>query len=62
SYRYWHNSLTGVHPFVQVKDAPPYTDAQEALVYLNPLARAEYDAATNKYVFKRVDQTEAAKY
>ncbi|KAJ1905625.1 fatty acid synthase alpha subunit Lsd1, partial [Coemansia sp. IMI 209127] len=62
SYRYWHNALTGVHPFVQIKDAPPYTDAQEAHVYLNPLARAEYDVATKKYVYKRVDQTKAVKH
>ncbi|KAJ2398450.1 fatty acid synthase alpha subunit Lsd1 [Coemansia sp. RSA 2603] len=62
SYRYWHNTLTGTHPFVQVKDEAPYTEAQESQVYLNPLARAEYDAATNKYLFKRTDQTTVIKY
>ncbi|KAJ1899342.1 fatty acid synthase alpha subunit Lsd1, partial [Kickxella alabastrina] len=62
SYRYWHNSLTGAHPFVQVKDAPPYTEAQESQVYLNPLARAEYDPSTKKYLFKRTDQTTVPKF
>ncbi|KAJ2598230.1 fatty acid synthase alpha subunit Lsd1 [Coemansia sp. RSA 1721] len=62
SYRYWHNTLAGTHSFVQVKDEAPYTDAQESQVYLNPLARAEYDASANKYVFKRTDQTSVTRY
>ncbi|KAJ2724547.1 fatty acid synthase alpha subunit Lsd1 [Coemansia sp. Benny D115] len=49
SYRYWHNTLTGTHPFIQIKTEAPYTDAQESQVYLNPLARAEYDASTKKF-------------
>ncbi|KAJ2879235.1 fatty acid synthase alpha subunit Lsd1, partial [Coemansia asiatica] len=40
SYRYWQDTLVGNHPFVQVKDHPPYTADQEKEVYLNPLARA----------------------
>ncbi|KAJ2630931.1 fatty acid synthase alpha subunit Lsd1 [Coemansia sp. RSA 1290] len=59
SYRYWHNTLAGVHPFVQIKSEAPYTADQESQVYLNPLARAEYDTAARKYVFKRTNQTEA---
>ncbi|KAJ2079283.1 fatty acid synthase alpha subunit Lsd1 [Coemansia sp. RSA 988] len=39
SYRYWHNVLTGAHPFVQVKTAPPYTAEEEERMYLNPLGR-----------------------
>ncbi|KAJ2497450.1 fatty acid synthase alpha subunit Lsd1 [Coemansia sp. RSA 2052] len=57
SYRYWHDTLAGAHTFVQVKTAPPYTEAQEAQVYLNPLARAEYDVSTRQYLFKRTDQS-----
>ncbi|KAJ3071925.1 3-oxoacyl-[acyl-carrier-protein] synthase [Podochytrium sp. JEL0797] len=43
SYRYYHEALTGVAPFVRVKNAAPYTDAQQSNVYLNPLARASRD-------------------
>ncbi|KAJ2908009.1 fatty acid synthase alpha subunit Lsd1, partial [Coemansia aciculifera] len=57
SYRYWHDTLAGEHTFVQVKTSPPYTEAQEPQVYLNPLARAEYDASTRQYLFKRTDQS-----
>ncbi|KAJ2001606.1 fatty acid synthase alpha subunit Lsd1, partial [Coemansia thaxteri] len=57
SYRYWHDTLSGAHSFVQVKSEAPYTEAQESQVYLNPLARAEYDAPSKKYLFKRTDQT-----
>ncbi|KAI9348018.1 fatty acid synthase [Obelidium mucronatum] len=45
SYRYYHEALTGVAPFVRVKNAAPYTDAQQSSVYLNPLARASRDTA-----------------
>lgn len=43
AYRYWHDAITGAKPLVQLKDAPPFTAAQESQVYLNPLARATYD-------------------
>ncbi|KAJ2134041.1 3-oxoacyl-[acyl-carrier-protein] synthase, partial [Coemansia sp. RSA 678] len=62
SYRYWHDTLAGVHPFVQIKSDPPYTEAQESQVYLNPLARAEYDPATKKYMFKRTNQADVVKH
>ncbi|PIA13919.1 hypothetical protein COEREDRAFT_10860 [Coemansia reversa NRRL 1564] len=42
AYRYWHNALTEVHPFVQVKTAPPYTAEEEKQLYLNPLGRVEH--------------------
>ncbi|KAJ2764043.1 fatty acid synthase alpha subunit Lsd1, partial [Coemansia nantahalensis] len=60
SYRYWHDTLTGVRPFVQIKTSPPYSEALESSVYLDPLARAVYDPATKTYQFKQADQTTAA--
>ncbi|ORX74997.1 hypothetical protein DL89DRAFT_320387 [Linderina pennispora] len=48
---YWSNALTGKHTFVQVKDAPPYTDKQEPGVYLNPMARVQFDPVVKKYRF-----------
>ncbi|KAI8617820.1 hypothetical protein BC830DRAFT_1166674 [Chytriomyces sp. MP71] len=51
SYRYYHEALTGVAPFVRVKNAAPYTDAQQSRVYLNPLARASRDPATGSWTF-----------
>ncbi|KAL2913765.1 fatty acid synthase alpha subunit Lsd1 [Polyrhizophydium stewartii] len=51
SYRYYHEMLTSTAPLVRVKDAAPYTDAQQSSVYLNPLARATYDAKTGSYNF-----------
>ncbi|KAF7722190.1 3-oxoacyl-[acyl-carrier-protein] synthase [Apophysomyces ossiformis] len=51
SYRYLHDSLTGVSDFVQVKDAAPYTDELEHKVYLNPRARAEYSKEKRTWVF-----------
>ena len=51
SYRYLHDSLTGVADFIQVKDAPPYTDELEHKVYLNPNARADYDKVKKTWVF-----------
>ncbi|KAJ2233635.1 fatty acid synthase alpha subunit Lsd1 [Coemansia sp. RSA 485] len=51
SNRYWQDTLVGNHPFVQVKENPPYTANQEKEVYLNPLAHAKYDAKTKQYKF-----------
>ncbi|KAJ2026711.1 fatty acid synthase alpha subunit Lsd1, partial [Coemansia sp. S85] len=51
SERYWQDTLVGNHPFVQVKSHPPFTAEQEKSVYLNPLARAKYDAASGEYKF-----------
>jgi fatty acid synthase subunit alpha len=39
SYRYLHESFAN-NNLIQPKTAPPYTDAQESGVYLDPLARA----------------------
>ncbi|KAJ2001249.1 fatty acid synthase alpha subunit Lsd1 [Coemansia thaxteri] len=51
SYRYWQDTFVGNHSFVQVKDRPPYTQDQESEVYLDPLARAQYDKQTGEYHF-----------
>ncbi|KAI9352522.1 hypothetical protein DFJ73DRAFT_926469 [Zopfochytrium polystomum] len=51
SYRYYHQALTGSAPFVRVKNAAPYTDAQQSTVYLNPLARASYDATSGSWLY-----------
>ncbi|ORX59428.1 fatty acid synthase [Hesseltinella vesiculosa] len=51
SYRYLHDSMTGVSDFIQVKDAPPYTDDLEHIVYLNPNARAQYSKEKKTWVF-----------
>ncbi|KAJ2799149.1 fatty acid synthase alpha subunit Lsd1, partial [Coemansia guatemalensis] len=49
--RYWQDVLIGKRQFVQVKNKPPYTAEQEQEIYLNPLARAHYDAASQGYIF-----------
>ncbi|KAJ1913043.1 fatty acid synthase alpha subunit Lsd1, partial [Coemansia sp. S17] len=51
SERYWQDTLVGNHPFVRVKNHPPYTAEQEKSVYLNPLARAKYDSKSGEYKF-----------
>ncbi|KAJ1846395.1 fatty acid synthase alpha subunit Lsd1 [Coemansia sp. RSA 2703] len=51
SYRYWQDTLVGNHPFIQIKEEPPYTAEQEKQVLLDPLARAHYDPNTRKYCF-----------
>ncbi|KAJ3096841.1 3-oxoacyl-[acyl-carrier-protein] synthase [Phlyctochytrium planicorne] len=51
SYRYFHETLTGAAPFVRVKTAAPYTEIQQSQVYLNPLARAQYDASVGSWTF-----------
>ncbi|KAJ2739815.1 fatty acid synthase alpha subunit Lsd1 [Coemansia sp. Cherry 401B] len=49
--RYQQDVLVGNHPFVQVKEHPPYTPEQEQQVYLNPLARAHFNPTTGEYQF-----------
>ncbi|KAJ2076549.1 fatty acid synthase alpha subunit Lsd1, partial [Coemansia sp. RSA 988] len=51
SDRYWQDVLIGERPFVQIKTSPPYTAEQQQGVYLNPLARAHYDPASEEYIF-----------
>lgn len=51
---YVQNTLTGKHPFIQVKTAPPYSSEQESSVYLDPTARARFDAESNTWKFSDV--------
>ncbi|RUP46910.1 fatty acid synthase [Jimgerdemannia flammicorona] len=51
SYRYLHDSLTGVCDFVQVKSEAPYSDDLESRVYLNPQARAVYSKEKKSWHF-----------
>ncbi|KAG2217921.1 hypothetical protein INT45_012584 [Circinella minor] len=60
SYRYLHDSLTGVADFIQVKDAPPYSDELEHKVYLNPNARADYDKVKKTWVFDAKNAAQSA--
>ncbi|OMJ21424.1 Fatty acid synthase subunit alpha [Smittium culicis] len=55
AYRYYHNSLTGVHPYVVIKTEAPYSKDQESEVYLNPLARAQFNPKDNSYHFKNAN-------
>ncbi|PVU98003.1 hypothetical protein BB559_001847, partial [Furculomyces boomerangus] len=52
AYRHYHNSLTDVEPYIKIKSSPPYTPDQESGVYLNPLARAQFDPIKNTYSYK----------
>ncbi|KAJ1970555.1 fatty acid synthase alpha subunit Lsd1, partial [Dimargaris xerosporica] len=52
AYRYWHDAMTGVSPLFHAKTAPPYSDELESAVYLNPLARANYNDKQQTYVFE----------
>ncbi|KAI9502453.1 acyl transferase domain-containing protein [Coemansia spiralis] len=51
SYRYWQDTFVGNHPFVQIKNKPPYTSKQEEQVYLNPYTRAHFNSETGQYEF-----------
>ncbi|KAJ2825920.1 fatty acid synthase alpha subunit Lsd1, partial [Coemansia furcata] len=51
SYRSWQDTFVGNRSLVQVKSAPPYAPEQEERIYLDPLARASYDATTKSYHF-----------
>jgi fatty acid synthase subunit beta len=61
TFRYLQDSLIGVASLVQAKNEPPYSAELESKVYLNPAARAEYDAAKNSWTFKAasVEKTQA---
>ncbi|KAJ1972608.1 fatty acid synthase alpha subunit Lsd1 [Dimargaris verticillata] len=52
AYRYWHDAMTGVSPLFHAKTAPPYSDELESAVYLNPLARANYNDKQQTYLFE----------
>jgi phosphopantetheine--protein transferase-like protein len=54
--RFAHSSLLGGasnQTLMQVKTAPPYSDDLESKVYLNPLARATFDASKGTWLFDK---------
>ncbi|KAF5095210.1 hypothetical protein D0Z00_003247 [Geotrichum galactomycetum] len=52
AYRYLHNAIAEQSMFV-AKDKAPYTDAQESSVYLNPLARVDFDKKSESLTFNQ---------
>ncbi|TYZ68250.1 hypothetical protein PybrP1_005286 [[Pythium] brassicae (nom. inval.)] len=48
---YTQSALTGKSKYIQVKDAAPYSSAQESSVYLDPTARAQYDPVAQTWRF-----------
>ena len=52
-YRATHDGLTGVQPIVRIKNDAPYTAAQMQSVYLDPTARARYDASRQTWSFEQ---------
>jgi fatty acid synthase subunit alpha, fungi type len=51
AFRHWQDALTGKRNFVRVKAEPPYSVREEARVYLNPLARAQYSETHKTWRF-----------
>lgn len=60
TYRYLHDSITGVADFVQVKTEAPYSDELEFSVYLNPSARTEYSKEKKSWHFTNKSANQAA--
>ncbi|KAH9147939.1 hypothetical protein AeRB84_008547, partial [Aphanomyces euteiches] len=60
THKYLQNVLSGKHTFVQVKDHAPYTPENEMNVYLNPLARASYNAKEKTWTFGDVSSAKSA--
>lgn len=52
AYRYMHNAVAEQSMFV-AKDKAPYTDKQESSVYLNPLARVDFDKKSEALIFNQ---------
>ncbi|KAG6574455.1 Fatty acid synthase subunit beta [Phytophthora cinnamomi] len=51
--------ITGKQAHIQVKNEAPYSSAQESNVYLDPTARAEYDATSKTWRFGGADSLTA---
>lgn len=49
--RHWQNALAGKGKFVNVKNAPPYSEANESKVYLDPTARATFNISAKSWSF-----------
>lgn len=58
AYRYMHNAICENSMFV-AKDKPPYTDDQESQVYLNPLARVDFNKKTETLTFNQKEIVQA---
>lgn len=58
AYRYMHNAIAEQTMFV-AKNKPPYSDEQESSVYLNPLARIDYDKKSESLLFNAKKLTQA---
>ncbi|CEG41510.1 fatty acid synthase subunit [Plasmopara halstedii] len=56
---YAQKVITGKHLHIQVKNEAPYSSAQESNVYLDPMARAEYDATSKTWRFGGADSLTA---
>jgi phosphopantetheine--protein transferase-like protein len=50
-FRYAQGVASGRHTLVQVKSKPPYSEDNEANVYLDASARARYDAGAKTWLF-----------
>lgn len=59
TYGYMNEVLIGDHTLFKAKTLPPYSPSQESKVYLNPLARASYDAKLSSWRFRETDQMAA---
>eukprot|EP00122_Pirum_gemmata_P009880 Pgem_evm1s9120 len=51
AFRHIHDSMSGKTTFVRVKNEPPYSEKNEASVYLNPNARASYHNQKKTWMF-----------
>lgn len=51
SHRQFQSSLCGKSRAIQIKNSPPYTEEAESAVYLNPMARAQYNPQMDTWVF-----------
>lgn len=56
AFRYWQGVLSGKHGMIRAKTRAPYLPDQETRVYLDPTARASYDAGLRTWVFKNLDE------
>eukprot|EP01062_Namystynia_karyoxenos_P028436 TRINITY_DN21550_c0_g1_i1.p1 TRINITY_DN21550_c0_g1~~TRINITY_DN21550_c0_g1_i1.p1 ORF type:complete len:4167 (+),score=1617.38 TRINITY_DN21550_c0_g1_i1:129-12503(+) len=57
TYRHYHDALSG-GKLAQIKDDAPYTREQMKAVFLDPTARASWDAAKGTYTFHRLGRGE----
>lgn len=51
AYRHWQNAVTSKSKFVALKETPPYQPEDESRVYLDPLARAQFETKSGSWAF-----------